>query len=76
MVQNISKEHQELLIQKHRHHIPENCNFSKHNKSGNVSQPGVKHILMFTLNNNLCRLRAYRKLNYTKPCRARIALLV
>jgi len=27
MVQNISKEHQELLIQKHRHHIPENSNF-------------------------------------------------
>jgi len=27
MVQNIPKEHQELLIQKQRHHNPENCNF-------------------------------------------------
>jgi hypothetical protein len=33
---------------------PRKLQFSKHNKSGNISQPGVKHILMFMLYNNVC----------------------
>jgi hypothetical protein len=53
-------------------HTSHKLQFSKHNKSGNVSQPGVKHILMLMLNKNVKSLIAYRKLNYTKPCRAGI----
>ena len=37
---------------------PKKLKFSKRNKSGNISQPGVKHILMFTLNNNICSFTA------------------
>jgi hypothetical protein len=47
---------------------PRKLQFSNHNKSGNISQPGVKHILMFTLNKNVSILKAYRELHYTKPC--------
>ena len=49
---------------------PRKLQFSEHNMSGNISQPEVKDILMFTLNNNVCSLRPYWKLNYTKPCPA------
>ena len=47
---------------------PREQQFSKHNKSGNISQPGVKNMLMFTLNKYVCILKAYRELHYTKPC--------
>jgi hypothetical protein len=39
---------------------PRKLQFSKYNKSGTIPQSGVKHILMFTLNKNVCILKAYR----------------
>jgi len=47
---------------------PRKQQLSKHNKSGNISHPDVKNILMFTHNKNVRILNAYMELNYTKPC--------
>jgi hypothetical protein len=47
---------------------PRKLQFSKHNKSIIITQPGVKHISIFTLNKNVYILKTYRELNYTKPC--------